>query len=206
MKNKISFLSHAVAFLFAAMLTVEMGIIVGSWIVSVILPEKGIISLISHEGIRWMVGELPEKLASEVLLWIILSAMSWGLFRNVFLRIPKNSGVSEYSERIAIHATVIITLIITMAVGYLLFGPDSILLSATGTFQGSSIAAGIVPLICLSVSIIVSTYGLFSGRLGSMERIFKAMSGGVYDAIPYIILYLATATVIYSLVYIIPLQ
>ena len=75
MKTKV--LPYAALALFVA----EMLLCLVSWIVSVLLPESGVRSAFSGEGIRWLMGHYAEFLASPLLAWLLLLSMAYGTCR-----------------------------------------------------------------------------------------------------------------------------
>ena len=188
----------------------EVIIIVASWIVSVLWQEYGFTPLISYRGIRWMVGELPEIVASHWLLTIILFGMTLGVSSAAFRKgisssLPPStsSKTSKYAERIAIHATIVVAVIFLSLLTYWIAGPGTLLLSATGTFLGSSLSKGIIPLSLFFCSLLSVTFGLFSGRIPNLSALFSSMVGGVEKTVPFLILYIFIALCISSVRFVI---
>ena len=187
----------------------EVIIIVASWIVSVLWPEYGFNPLISHRGIRWMVGELPGIVASPWLLVIILLGMTIGVYLAAFSKgisssaSPSTSSkTSKYAERIAIHATIVVAVIFLALLTYWIAGPGTLLLSATGTFLGSSLSKGLIPLFLFFCSLLSVTFGLFSGRIPNLSALISSMVSGIEKTVPFLVLYIFLALCGYSLYFV----
>lgn len=190
--------------LLAAMVVCQLTIVIVSWIANALWPEFGMTSLLSHKGIRWMVGEMPDMLASEVMLWLLTAGMAWGVLHEVFRRRNGDDLLGGYAERIAFHVTIAVTIILTCLILFLIFGPDTILLSATGTYRDSSLSKGAVPMAFLMTAVIMSTYGLFSGRIASLQALYYAMCSGIRDVVPLLLIYLFVSSCYFSLMYVLP--
>ena len=68
--------------LFAVMmllLLVAQGLVIlGSWLITAILPSLQLRSLLSSEGIRWFFGQFSYNLASPIMVWILVATMGYG--------------------------------------------------------------------------------------------------------------------------------
>ena len=64
--------------LFAVMmllLLVAQGLVIlGSWLITAILPSLQLRSLLSSEGIRWFFGQFSYNLASPIIVWMLVAA------------------------------------------------------------------------------------------------------------------------------------
>ena len=49
----------------------EIVLVLASWMLSVLLPDSGIRSMLDGEGIRWFFGGFVDMLAGPVLVWIL---------------------------------------------------------------------------------------------------------------------------------------
>ena len=97
MKTKL--LPYAALALFVA----EMLLCLVSWIVSVLLPESGVRSAFSGEGLRWLMGHYAEFLASPLLAWLLLLSMAYGTCRGSGIgRLLVPGRAIRYRERIAV--------------------------------------------------------------------------------------------------------
>ena len=150
-----------------------------------------------------MVGELPEIVASHWLLAIIFLGMTVGVSATAFRKGSSSSvppsKTSKYAERIAIHATIVVAIIFLALLVYWIAGPGTLLLSATGTFLGSSLSKGFIPLTLFFCSLLSVTFGLFSGRIPNLSALFSSMVSGVEKTVPFLILYIFLALCVSSI-------
>ena len=68
--------------LFAVMmllLLIAQGLVIlGSWLITAILPSLQLRSLLSSEGIRWFFGQFSYNLASPIMVWMLVATMGYG--------------------------------------------------------------------------------------------------------------------------------
>ena len=72
-----------------------------SWLVCVLFPDSGVRSLLSQEGIRWMVGKLPEVMSTDVLLSLLYISLAIGTLFGSGLPaclMPQNINAAEDGE------------------------------------------------------------------------------------------------------------
>ena len=70
-----------IARLALALGVLQLVAVLGSWIFKAVNPELPIRSLLSAEGIRWMVGNFGDNLAGRGLVWLLLGSMAYGSVR-----------------------------------------------------------------------------------------------------------------------------
>lgn len=226
-----------------------------SWLVCVLFPDSGVRSLLSQEGIRWMVGKLPEVMSTDVLLSLLYISLAIGTLFGSGLPaclMPQNINAAEdgemkeeerrnekeemgeeegekrkekgergimryfrfvwnspdttshyaYSNRIGFHMSIVAAVACLSLLLYLVAGPNTILLSATGTFAGSSIISGLVPLLSSIVIIVAVVYGVCASTLRSLQDIFRIMTEGVKAFAPLFVTYLFVAQCYYCMLYV----
>lgn len=234
-----------------------------SWLVCVLFPDSGVRSLLSQEGIRWMVGKLPEVMSTDVLLSLLYISLAIGTLFGSGLPaclMPQNINAAEdgetrkgemkeeerrnekeemgeeegekrkekgeggimryfrfvwnspdttshyaYSNRIGFHMSIVAAVACLSLLLYLVAGPNTILLSATGTFAGSSIISGLVPLLSSIVIIVAVVYGVCASTLRSLQDIFRIMTEGVKAFAPLFVTYLFVAQCYYCMLYVLSL-
>lgn len=214
---------------------IQLAAVVLSWLLGVLWPDSGLLSLLSQEGIRWMVGLLPDVLLSDTFLSLVYASIAGGvcyvsrLFHDI-LRIKSvkkviNDGESrdevlrkngenmaEIMKRvnshnatnkvIAFQITFLTALVGIVLLLYLIFGHDTILLSSTGTFRGSSLSAGLVPLLSAFFMLISVVYGACVSAFRSVLSVFDAMILGIKTIAPLLVAYVFIAQCYYSLLYV----
>ena len=71
------YLPHIALSLFLA----EIMLILLSWLLSAAMPNSGIRSLLSGEGLRWFMGHFGNILATPQLAWLLLAAIAVGCLK-----------------------------------------------------------------------------------------------------------------------------
>ena len=167
---------RALAVTVVTLIALEVVIVVLSWLVPAIYPYSHVRPLLSPEGARFLVGSLVSAMSLPPLLWLVLSAMSWGLLSEsgllqtiaLFVRRPHGH---PFALRLSLYAAVAVTLISIIIVSLLTFAPGAILLSATGEIWGSSFLMGLIPLLALTAGVSAAAYGFFSSRFSSSSSL-----------------------------------
>lgn len=167
-----------------------------SWIASTIWQESGIMSLLSPDGIRWFVGNHARLLSTPYLVWLLLAGISAG--------IVKDSGILHPKKGWTLQVTLFVLVVMLSAIGLLSFSPHAILLSATGNLLDSSFSAGIVPALCFVACCCALTYGTLESKYATLNHIYTAALCGINMVAPYILLYLFTAQLYFTIQYILP--
>lgn len=157
-------------------------------------------SLLSGEGVRWFLGNFTNNVASNILVWIILIGLSWGAIRaSNILQVFKRSHTLSYRERLGFRVVLIEIMIWVIVIVLLSFIPHAAMLSITGQLFPSSFSKSIVPLIAFIALFSSITYGLIIGRLRKGNLIIEALSNGIKQIAPYIIIYIILVQLIYSI-------
>ncbi|MGM9713340.1 MAG: hypothetical protein ACI3Y5_04380 [Prevotella sp.] len=207
MKSDRLFSRHIIALTVVVLTALQIVIIIVSWLVPAIYPYSDMRPLLSSEGIRFLVGRLLSEMSLPPLLWIILSAMSWGLLRGSGLLETVTSLVRSHSAppfaiRLSLYAAAAVAVAAIIVVGLMTLAPGAILLSATGGIWASSFLYGLIPLIALTVAVAASAYGSFSARFSGVLSFLDAMTAGLRSASPLIVLYVFIMQFVMSLLYV----
>lgn len=197
------------------LLEAELFIIIGSWVGSVLFPDSGIVSMISSEGVRWLVGSFAGMLSTPYIIYIILIGMTLGIIRSsgfVADMRRKRAGAStdeevkdvmaNYSERLAVRlalATLTLGIIVILLLTLL---PHAILLNSNGDVFNSSFSRGIIPMLCLVISISAGIYGLCTSHITLRHSIADAFAYGIARISPLILLYILVAQIYFTLQYV----
>ncbi len=189
-----------IAFITCSLLLLQIMVVILSWMIKTIYPEFNGRSLLSGEGVRWFLGNFTNNVASNILVWIILIGLSWGAIRaSNILQIFKRSHTLSYRERLGFRIVLIEIMIWFIVIVLLSFIPHAAMLSITGQLFPSSFSKSIVPLIAFIALFSSITYGLIIGRLRKGNLIIEALSNGIKQIAPYIIIYIILVQLIYSI-------
>lgn len=186
MKNRRWF--SVIAILLLACQTI---LILCSWIVGAAKPEWSVHSLLSTAGIRWMFGSFTGNTLTPVLLWIVLSGMSWNIFCSSGLcQAIRRPYKVDYRCRTALGIALGQTVIAIAILAFLTLPPHAILSGVTGHLYPSRLFSNAVPTLLLVSVIISATYGLASGTYKSIHEIFPSLAKGVSKTSPLVIIYI----------------
>lgn len=189
-----------IAFITCSLLLLQIMVVILSWMIKTIYPEFNGRSLLSGEGVRWFLGNFTNNVASTILVWIILIGLSWGVIRaSNILQVFKRSHTLSYRERLGFRVVLIEIMIWFTVIALLSFIPHAAMLSITGQLFPSSFSKSIVPLIAFIALFSSITYGLIIGRFRKGNLIIEALSNGIKQIAPYIIIYIILVQLIYSI-------
>ena len=163
----------------------ELLLVILSWLLSATRLE-GVRSLISSEGIRWFVGEFTYTLASPLLVWLLLVLVALGCLQRSGL-MCRGRG---YRDRVALRVSLSFMIIYVVIICLLTLMPHAILLSVTGSLFPSAFSRALVPIICFGVGVLSISFGMVSGRLHTLTDILDALTFGLQQGAPLIILYI----------------
>ena len=163
----------------------ELLLVILSWLLSATRLE-GVRSLISSEGIRWFVGEFIYTLASPLLVWLLLALVALGCLQRSGL-MSRGRG---YRDRVALRVSLSFMIIYVVIICLLTLMPHAILLSVTGSLFPSAFSRALVPIICFGVGVLSISFGMVSGRLHTLTDILDALTFGLQQGAPLIILYI----------------
>ena len=163
----------------------ELLLVILSWLLSATRLE-GVRSLISSEGIRWFVGEFTYTLASPLLVWLLLALVALGCLQRSGL-MSRGRG---YRDRVALRVSLSFIIIYVVIICLLTLMPHAILLSVTGSLFPSAFSRALVAIICFGVGVLSISFGMVSGRLHTLTDILDALTFGLQQGAPLIILYI----------------
>lgn len=187
---------RVVAWTVVALCVAEMLLVVGSWIAASLMPYVRVRSLLTGDGLRWLVGSLVGGVRGEPLVWIVLVSMTCGLTRESRLdKAVCSSRRLNSVERRALTLVVYEMLSVLVIVALLTLVPHAVLLSAVGSLFPSSFSQGLVPLLCASLTTAALTYGSLTGSIRSIDAGFNAAVRGLVWASPLIVLYIMASGV-----------
>ena len=189
-----------ITFITCSLLLFQIMVVILSWMIKTIYPDFNGRSLLSGEGVRWFLGNFTNNVASNILVWIILIGLSWGSIRaSNILQVFKRSHTLSYRERLGFRVVLIEIMIWGIVIVLLSFIPHAAMLSITGQLFPSSFSKSIVPLIAFIALFSSITYGLIIRRLRKGNLIIEALSNGIKQIAPYIIIYIILVQLIYSI-------
>lgn len=164
----------------------QLLLMLGSWLLSAAVPDSGVCSLLSGEGLRWFMSNFANMLASPILVWLLLLAMAYGVLRHSrLLQVGKT-----YRERRARLMTLLLLSAYITVVCLLTFTPHAVLLSATGRLWPSPFSQSLVPLASFGIMLTSTFYGMVSGHLPTLRDVYNALLDGLRRSAPLFLFYI----------------
>lgn len=189
---------------FALMLGVfQLIAVLGSWIFKAVNPELPIRSLLSAEGIRWMVGSIGDNLAGRGLVWLLLGSMAFGSVKFCgILDVPRKWKAMSFWDRFGLMVALAELLVIVVLTLLLTVLPHAVLLGVTGNLYPSSFSKSLFFIVCLSVCFISVSFGVVSSRLRSLEEVCDCLVAGIAYTLPLWLIYVLAIELYASLQFI----
>ena len=177
--------------------------VLGSWIFKAVNPELPIRSLLSAEGIRWLVGSIGDNLAGRGLVWLLLGSMAFGSVKFCgILDVPRKWKAMSFWDRFGVMVALAELLVIVVLTLLLTVLPHAVLLGVTGNLYPSSFSKSLFFIICLSVCLICVSFGVVSSRLRSLEEVCDCLVAGISYTLPLWLIYVLAIELYASLQFI----
>ena len=193
---------------YTARLALALGVsqlvaVLGSWIFKAVNPELPIRSLLSAEGIRWMVGSIGDNLAGRGLVWLLLGSMAFGSVKFCgILDVPRKWKAMSFWDRFGLMVALAELLVIVVLTLLLTVLPHAVLLGVTGNLYPSSFSKSFFFIVCLSVCLISVSFGVVSSRLRSLEEVCDCLVAGIAYTLPLWLIYVLAIELYASLQFI----
>lgn len=177
--------------------------VLGSWIFKAVNPELPIRSLLSAEGIRWMVGSIGDNLAGRGLVWLLLGSMAFGSVKFCgILDVPRKWKAMSFWDHFGLMVALAELLVIVVLTLLLTVLPHAVLLGVTGNLYPSSFSKSLFFIVCLSVCFISVSFGVVSSRLRSLEEVCDCLVAGIAYTLPLWLIYVLAIELYASLQFI----
>lgn len=191
------YLPHIAFLLFAAQLLLMLV----SWLLAAAIPTSGVRSLLSSEGLRWLLGHFSDMLGTPILLCLLLLLMAYGSLMGCGI-LHFNS---SYRHSRALIITFMLAVFYVGAIVLLVMIPHAVLLSATGSLWPSPFSAAIVPLLAFGVTLLSAVYGYVADSYRTMSDVYQSLIDGIREGAPWLLFYVLSGQIYYSLKFILPL-
>ena len=185
------YLPHIAFLLFAAQLLLMLV----SWLLAAAIPTSGVRSLLSSEGLRWLLGHFSDMLGTPILLCLLLLLMAYGSLMGCGILHFKSS----YRHSRALIITFMLAVFYVGAIVLLVMIPHAVLLSATGSLWPSPFSAAIVPLLAFGVTLLSAVYGYVADSYRTMSDVYQSLIDGIREGAPWLLFYVLSGQIYYSL-------
>lgn len=197
MRNKHS------AYIALALGVLEMCLVLVSWVLSVLLPDSGLRSMLGSEGVRRFLGSFAEMLSCPLLAWLLLLSIAFGCARDSGLcGMFRRRGSLHYRERIARSFVICLFVAYSAVFIALALMPHAVLLSVSGGLFPSPFSSSIVPVVSFGVCLLSVVYGIVSGRFRSVTDVYKSLFTGIGAAAPLFLYYILLIQLYYSVLFV----
>ena len=172
-----------------------------SWLLAAAIPTSGVRSLLSSEGLRWLLGHFSDMLVTPVLLCLLLLLMAYGSLKGCGILHFKSS----YRHSRALIITFMLAVFYVGAIVLLVMMPHAVLLSATGSLWPSPFSAAIVPLLAFGITLLSAVYGYVADSYRTISDVYQSLIDGIREGAPWLLFYVLSGQIYYSLKFILPL-
>lgn len=153
-------------------------LVLASWLVTAVMPETSVRSLLSPEGIRWFFGHFTENMAQPLLVWFVLLYVAFNAYRRAGLQhvmslLLKGERLM-LRQRSALWLVLLVVVAVVAIVVTLIILPSSILSSVTGSLFPSSFSSAFIPLVAFIVFIGSVTYAMATGQFRNFRRPYQS--------------------------------
>ena len=184
------------AWISVLLVTAQLLLVLLSWLLSAATTAE-VRSLLSGEGIRWMMGSFVDVLCSPWLAWLLLLSMAWGCLTGSRLPqaiagsfVKKKKSPDDYRRRKALRLTLLLFVFFSAIIVWLAFVPHALLLSATGgLFPSSPFSRAAIPLTAFGIVAHSLFFGLTSRSFPTLADAVHSLCQGIAQASPLFLLY-----------------
>lgn len=179
---------RVVPYMALVLVLAELVLILVSWLLSAALPNSGVRSMLSGEGIRWFMGHFGTILATPILSWLILAAIAIGCLKCCGL-FPHPMRFN-YRERRAFLIGGGVLLVCVVSLLLLTVVPHAVLVSATGGYFPSPFSYSLIPFLSFSICAFSIVYGLIAGTFQTLRDVYDSLLYGIRWAAPCVLFYI----------------
>lgn len=177
-----------------------------SWVGNIyglMLPDGTLLpSILSNEGVRWMVRHSIANIAAAPLAEVLLVLLLVGALRS--------SGLwhawchMKHLEQRRRHALIVASVVMMMTLGIVFLGirPGGNLLSVTGHLYGGPFASGWLFLLTLVVVIPAIVYGKMCEVWHTSDELYEGLSSDIFSAASYFVTLVVASQLVATIRYV----
>ena len=153
-------------------------LVLASWLVTAVMPETSVRSLLSPEGIRWFFGHFTENMAQPLLVWIALLYVAFNAYRRAGLQHAMSLLLKGerlmLRQRSALWLVLIVVGAIVAVIMMLIVLPNPLLASVTGSLFPSSFSSALIPILAFILFISSVTYAMATGQFRKFRKPYQS--------------------------------
>lgn len=169
------------------LVALQIGLVAGSWIVAAAFPNLSIHSLLSSEGIRWLLGHAADNLCTPYFIWLLMICVAAGCLQKSGLLHVRKYYRTDFRTRYAVRLVVVELAVLLSIMLMLTLLPHAILLSVTGNLFSGAFPRCIVPVLCAMVIMAALSFGLVSGILHTVSDVAQCLAYGLSKEAPWLL-------------------
>ena len=128
--------SHVFSTIAICLVVCQVAVVILSWILTAAFPNLPLRSVLSGEGIRWMVGSFSKSVAAVYMMWLFFGTIAVGCLQYSGLSYVLRKKQSNYRERMALKIVYGECIIVVAIISLMIFLPHSIFLNVSGNYVG----------------------------------------------------------------------
>lgn len=156
----------------------QLLLVLASWLITAMMPETSLRSLLSPEGVRWFMGHFTQNMAQPLLVWLVLFYIAFNAYRlgglqhamSLLLRGER----LMLRQRSALRLVLIIIVAIIAVLLMLIVLPNPILSSVTGSLFPSSFSSALIPILAFILFIGSVTYAMATGQFRKFRKPYQS--------------------------------
>lgn len=185
------------------LIALQILVILLSWILNVAVPDLGVHSLLSGEGLRLMLASYLDNISGILLGSIILLSVGCGaLVRCGIFGALFNIRELEFRHRFALQMCIVEILLAIALALLVIFLPHSPMMSVTGHYFPGPLLYCIVPYTSIVMMLLAYTYSLLGGDLVSLAEAADISTYGLKKSAWIIVLYLIVMELVSTIAYV----
>lgn len=153
-------------------------LVLASWLVSAVMPDTSMRSLLSPEGIRWFFGHFTDNMAQPLLVWFILLYVAFNAYRRAGLQHAMSLLLKGerlmLRQRSALWLVLIVVGAIVAVIMMLIVLPNPLLASVTGSLFPSSFSSALIPILAFILFIGSVTYAMATGQFRKFRKPYQS--------------------------------
>ena len=153
-------------------------LVLASWLVSAVMPDTSMRSLLSPEGIRWFFGHFTDNMAQPLLVWIVLLYVAFNAYRRAGLQHAMSLLLKGerlmLRQRSALWLVLIVVGAIVAVIVMLIVLPNPLLASVTGSLFPSSFSSALIPILAFILFIGSVTYAMATGQFRKFRKPYQS--------------------------------
>ncbi len=177
----------------------QVALVFVSWLLSAVMHNSNVRSLLGSEGIRWFLSTFVDNLATHWLVGLVLFCVTAGVVSTCGILSYR---ASEFRQRVALWLVVIEFIGFVAVMVALTLVPHAILLSVTGHLFPSSFTQSIFPYTCFALCTMSVSFALMSGRYNSVLDVFHSLTFGIRWLAPLYIVYIFLVQLVCSFLFV----